>query len=209
MEPNAPVVPLLIVTDELGSVVAQSDGWNTELGDADAELLGEPIEVVLHDDDRQIVIRWLGELHAQGSADPVDVRIRRADGTFAVFHFVGVKSPVQGFGFAAACRIGDATAGERLTHPSGLELQMGTNEAFVTGARVDLTRTEFDLLALLLLRRGRVVGHDEIARAVWRYERAGDPNYMQAHLSHLRRKLARAGVHDVIETVRGVGYLVR
>ena len=142
----------------------------------------------------------------------MDLRIKRADGTFAVPQFDGLKSPVAGFGFAAACRIGDGLADTRLTrltHPSGLELEMGSNEASVEGSRLDLTRTEFDLLALLMLYRGRVVGQDEIARAAWRYEAAGDPNYMQAHLSHLRRKLARVGVPGVIETVRGVGYLVR
>ena len=86
---------------------------------------------------------------------------------------------------------------------------MGTNEAFIAGAPLDLTRTEFDLLALLLQHRGRVVRHDEIARAAWSYDAARNPNYIQAHFSHLRRKLDRAGVPDVIETVRGVGYLVR
>ena len=51
---SAPRVPLLIVTDELGRVVAQSDGWNIELGDADADLLDAPVEVVLHDDDGRL-----------------------------------------------------------------------------------------------------------------------------------------------------------
>ena len=67
MEPKAPAVPLLFVTDQLGRVVARSDGWDAALGDADSQLLGNPIEEALHDDDRQIVRTWLRELFAEGS----------------------------------------------------------------------------------------------------------------------------------------------
>ena len=77
------------------------------------------------------------------------------------------------------------------------------------GQELDLTATEFDLLQLLLERRGSVLSADTIAEAVWGYEQAGARNFLQAHVSRLRKKLHAAGVEDPITTIRGVGYVIR
>jgi DNA-binding response OmpR family regulator len=72
---------------------------------------------------------------------------------------------------------------------------------------VDLTRTEFDLLAALGQRRGRTVSKDHLLASVWQFD-SYDPNLVEVHVSALRRKLEAHGPR-LVHTVRGVGYVLR
>ncbi|MGY1711740.1 response regulator [Geodermatophilus sp. SYSU D00758] len=88
-----------------------------------------------------------------------------------------------------------------------LEVDEDTREVRVDGAVVDLTRTEFDLLAALAARPGRVLQRETLLREVWQTDWAGSVRLVEAHMSNLRRKLQAAGLADAeIRTVRGVGY---
>ncbi|MGY1693722.1 response regulator [Geodermatophilus sp. SYSU D00814] len=88
-----------------------------------------------------------------------------------------------------------------------LEIDEDSREVRVDGAVVDLTRTEFDLLAALASRPGRVLQRETLLREVWRTEWAGSLRLVEAHMSNLRRKLQAAGLAEAeIRTVRGVGY---
>ncbi|RLT39116.1 MAG: DNA-binding response regulator [Chloroflexi bacterium] len=98
---------------------------------------------------------------------------------------------------------------EELAGPGGLLLRMRSHEAFVRDALVDLTPKEFAVLRLLLDRRGAVVSPDNISLAIWGYETFGSRNFVEAHISRLRSKLAKAGAPDVVTTIRGVGYVIR
>ena len=72
---------------------------------------------------------------------------------------------------------------------------------------VDLTKLEFDIIALLSKRPGQVFDHDAIYERVWGWDAAGDPSQVREHVRRIRNKLAAAGVaDDPIETVWGVGY---
>jgi two-component system, OmpR family, response regulator RegX3 len=71
------------------------------------------------------------------------------------------------------------------------------------GRPVSLTRKEFDVLALLAADPGRVFTREEIMRAVWGHDGAGDTRTLGVHMTGLRRKL---GLGELIETVRGVGF---
>jgi DNA-binding response OmpR family regulator len=75
------------------------------------------------------------------------------------------------------------------------------------GTVVDLTRTEFDLLALLGRQRGRVLSKRQILTELWGYE-GYQENVVEAHMSALRRKLEEDG-DRLIHTVRGAGYVLR
>ncbi|MGH9038146.1 MAG: response regulator transcription factor [Acidimicrobiia bacterium] len=75
------------------------------------------------------------------------------------------------------------------------------------GAPVELTPTEFQLLATLGRHRGRVLSKVELLSRVWGYE-AYDPNLVEVHVSSLRVKL-EAGGRRLIHTVRGAGYVLR
>lgn len=75
------------------------------------------------------------------------------------------------------------------------------------GTVIDLTRTEFDLLALLGRQRGRVLSKRQILTEIWGYE-GFQENVVEAHMSALRRKLEGDG-DRLIQTVRGAGYVLR
>jgi DNA-binding response OmpR family regulator len=88
-----------------------------------------------------------------------------------------------------------------------LEVDEESREVRVDGVVVDLTRTEFDLLAALASRPGRVLQRETLLREVWQTDWEGNLRLVEAHMSNLRRKLQAAGLNSPeIRTVRGVGY---
>ena len=96
-----------------------------------------------------------------------------------------------------------------LVAPGGFVLDVRAHEVRVGGAPVTTTPREFDVLRLLLERRGEVLTSDVISTQIWGYETFGSHNFVEAQLSRLRAKLRAAGALDTITTVRGVGYVVR
>lgn len=96
-----------------------------------------------------------------------------------------------------------------LVGPSGLRVDSRTRLATVAGEPLDLTAHGFDILQLLLERRGEVIHFDELARAVWGYQLAVDHRFIQTAIWRLRRSLRSADVADVIDSVQGVGYVIR
>jgi len=100
-----------------------------------------------------------------------------------------------------------AAAEESVRRLAELEVDEETREVRVDGAVVDLTRTEFDLLAALASRPGRVLQRETLLREVWQTDWEGNLRLVEAHMSNLRRKLVAAGLNSPeIRTVRGVGY---
>ncbi len=100
-----------------------------------------------------------------------------------------------------------ATPVESVRRLAELEVDEESREVRVDGAIVDLTRTEFDLLAALASRPGRVLQRETLLREVWQTDWEGNLRLVEAHMSNLRRKLVAAGLSSPeIRTVRGVGY---
>ncbi len=85
----------------------------------------------------------------------------------------------------------------------GVELDIRTRRVSVEGDEVDLTRKEFDLLALLMEEPGAIRTRDEIMETVWDAHWYGPTKTLDVHIAALRRKL---GDPTLIETVRGVGF---
>ena len=74
---------------------------------------------------------------------------------------------------------------------------------------IALTRTEFELLATLVTRRGSALSRRQLLDAVWGSEWFGDEQVVDVHIGHLRRKLGDDAAHPrYVRTVRGVGYAV-
>lgn len=69
-----------------------------------------------------------------------------------------------------------------------------------------LTGKEFGLLAHLLRNARRVQSREALVRAVWGYDTTVETNVVDVHVGHLRRKL---GQPPLIQTVRGLGYVLR
>ncbi len=74
---------------------------------------------------------------------------------------------------------------------------------------VELTRTEYQLLELLMLNPRRVLPHSTIYDRVWGYDFGPTSNALRVYIGYLRRKLEEAGATSEIHTVRGVGYALR
>jgi two-component system, OmpR family, response regulator MprA len=73
----------------------------------------------------------------------------------------------------------------------------------------ELTRTEYQLLELLMLNPRRVLSHTVIYDRVWGYDFGPASNALRVYVGYLRRKLDQAGARELIHTVRGVGYVLR
>lgn len=88
---------------------------------------------------------------------------------------------------------------------SSVRLDRAQHRAFVGATELTLTATEFELLAALLSHRDRVLSRSQLAEHTYGHGHHVADRTLDSHVSRLRRKL-RAGGHDPIESVRGVGY---
>ncbi|WP_314224977.1 response regulator transcription factor [Streptomyces zaehneri] len=92
---------------------------------------------------------------------------------------------------------------------ASLRISPGTRRVWWGAAELRLTRTEFDLLELLVRDEGLVLDHASIYRSVWGPDAGVDAKNLAGYIGYLRRKLTDAGAPDLIRTVRGVGYAAR
>ncbi len=89
-----------------------------------------------------------------------------------------------------------------------LELDDEAHEVRRKGQVIDLTNTEYRLLRYLLINAGRVLTRSQILDHVWHYDFGGDASVLETYVSYLRRKVDRFEP-PLIQTVRGVGYVLR
>ena len=85
-------------------------------------------------------------------------------------------------------------------------MDMKAHEVYVEGERIGLTKTEYDLLHYLLTHLNQVCTRENILTVVWGFETEVETNVVDVYIRHLRTKLQTA---LTIETVRGVGYVIR
>jgi DNA-binding response OmpR family regulator len=93
---------------------------------------------------------------------------------------------------------------QRVRRVGGVTLDPGRRAVTVGGSAVALTSTEFDLLAHLMGRPGRVFTREELLASVWGYAALAGTRTVDVHVAQVRGKLGDAA--GVIRTVRGVGY---
>lgn len=94
--------------------------------------------------------------------------------------------------------------GEGILQCADLEIDPAAREVRRGGDVIELTYKEFELLRLLISRRGTVLTRDDILQAVWDYDFTGETRTVDMHVKTLRQKLGG----DYIQTVRGVGYKI-
>lgn len=85
-----------------------------------------------------------------------------------------------------------------------IEMDPEARRVSLQGKDVSLSTREFDLLHALLLNAGRVQSREQLEQSLYRWGHEVESNAIEVHIHHLRRKLGA----DVIDTVRGVGYIV-
>lgn len=88
----------------------------------------------------------------------------------------------------------------------GIEVNLLTRKVHRNGKLVTLSSTEFELLALLLRHRGRVLSREQILSTVWGYEHDPQTNVVDVYVGYLRRKLGQPDDPAPIHTVRRIGY---
>jgi two-component system response regulator MprA len=90
-----------------------------------------------------------------------------------------------------------------------LSLDAATREAQRGDRALALTPTEFELLRFLLQHPRQVLEREQILTRVWGYDFAGDDNILEVYIGYLRKKTEAGGEPRLIQTVRGVGYVLR
>jgi len=94
-------------------------------------------------------------------------------------------------------------AAEQVIDVAGVRVDLAGRQLLIEGEPVELTRTEFDIVAALARYPGVVVPRERIIREVWQTDWHGFSRSLEVHVGSIRRKTGRT---DLIETVRGVGY---
>ncbi|HBB31381.1 MAG TPA: DNA-binding response regulator [Cyanobacteria bacterium UBA8803] len=90
-----------------------------------------------------------------------------------------------------------------------LSLNRTTREVYRGNRLIELTAKEFDLLEYLLTHPRQVLTRDQILERVWGYDFMGDSNIIEVYVRYLRLKLEANGEKRLVQTVRGVGYVLR
>ena len=90
-----------------------------------------------------------------------------------------------------------------------LWIDLDRRVATIGEIRLDLSRREFDLVAVFAANPGIVLSRVRLLELVWGYDFDVDTNVVDVFVGYVRRKLESAGASRLIETVRGVGFVLR
>lgn len=90
----------------------------------------------------------------------------------------------------------------------GLQVDQKAYKVTYFGQEIILTKTEYDLLVCFMQNLNIVLTRDQILEIVWGYESEVETNVVDVYIRHLRKKLPKE-IAALIETVRGVGYVIR
>ncbi|MFD0316577.1 response regulator transcription factor [Streptomyces flavalbus] len=100
-------------------------------------------------------------------------------------------------------------SGPRLIGAAGIRMDPRARRAWRGARELELTRTEFELLELLVRNAGTVLDHATIYDRIWGYDFGPGSKNLAVYVGYLRRKLDEPGAPQLIHTVRGVGYVLR
>ena len=100
-------------------------------------------------------------------------------------------------------------AGDGVLRFEDLELDPRTRKVRRGRRPIDLTPTEFELLQLFMRRPGEVLSRRDISTAVWGFDFGRTSNSLNVYVGYLRRKTEAGGEPRLLQTVRGVGYVLR
>ncbi len=109
----------------------------------------------------------------------------------------------------ALLRRTSVTGGSQVSACGDLSLDPQTRQAWRGTRELGLTKTEFDLLELLLVNANIVVTRDTIYERIWGYEFETSSKSLDVYIGYLRRKTEAGGEPRLIRTIRGIGYTLR
>ena len=91
----------------------------------------------------------------------------------------------------------------------GITVDLSAYKVIIDNTEVDLTKTEFELLKLLIENENVVLRRETILDKIWGYDNEVETNVVDVYIRYLRNKLKPFKLEKIIETVRGVGYVIR
>jgi two-component system response regulator MprA len=109
---------------------------------------------------------------------------------------------------AAPAPEADAT-GDTVLRVADLLVDPASRRIWWADEELQLTKTEFDLLELLVRNIGIALDHSTVYERIWGYDFGPDSKNLPVYIGYLRRKLTAAGAPPLIHTLRGVGYTLR
>ncbi|KUN08706.1 two-component system response regulator [Streptomyces yokosukanensis] len=120
-------------------------------------------------------------------------------------------SPVTAGGAGAAAESGgrEPQISDRQVEAAGIRMDLQARRGWRGKRELELTRTEFELLELLVRNAGIVLDHSTIYDRIWGYDFGPGSKNLAVYVGYLRRKLDEPGAPQLIHTVRGVGYVLR
>jgi DNA-binding response OmpR family regulator len=90
-----------------------------------------------------------------------------------------------------------------------LEVNLDAHTVQRKNKKIELTKKEYDLLVYLIENEGIVVSRDKLLNNVWGYDYTGETNIVDVYIRYLRSKIDDPFDEKLIQTVRGVGYVLR
>lgn len=90
-----------------------------------------------------------------------------------------------------------------------LSINLNTRDVLRAEQQIELTPREFDLLVCLMKNKNIVLTRDQLIEQVWGYDYVGDTNIVDVYIRYLRQKIDSEFATSIIETVRGVGYVIK
>lgn len=96
-----------------------------------------------------------------------------------------------------------------IIHFANATLKMGTCEIEYNDKKLEISKNEMKILHCLLEKKGNIVTREEIMIKLWDSEFYIDDNTLTVNMNRLRKKLEEIGMTDIIETKRGLGYIIK
>ncbi len=90
-----------------------------------------------------------------------------------------------------------------------LTMDIASHTVFRGDEPLSLTAKEYSILEYLLQNKGRVLSRDKLSNHIWNYDYDGASNVIDVYVHHLRKKVDGSREDKLIETVKGVGYIIR
>jgi two-component system response regulator MprA len=109
----------------------------------------------------------------------------------------------------ALLRRSSVSGTDQKLHVGDLTLDPGARRASRAGVDLVLTKTEFDLLELLMFNAGVVMSRDTLYDRIWGIDFDTESRTLDVHITYLRHKTEAGGLPRIVQTVRGVGYVIR
>uniref|UniRef100_Q3ATG2 Two component transcriptional regulator, winged helix family n=1 Tax=Chlorobium chlorochromatii (strain CaD3) TaxID=340177 RepID=Q3ATG2_CHLCH len=218
---------LLIIEDEPGIAAFLKDGLEEEYFAVDLAFDGKSgLAMALSNDYDVLIVDWMipalsgievcRQVRKAGCLVPIIFLTARDTLEDVLFGLEAgandyIKKPFAFEELLARIRVQlrSRTQGEESLSAGGVTLNPATHQVTYNGSELILTPKEFALLEYLLRNKDRVCTRSRIIEHVWDIHFDADTSVIDVYITFLRRKLEAVGCNNFIQTIRGIGYIIR